>query len=75
MGNKLENKIIYNTSVVELDCINNIITCDNGESYQAEKIITTIPWKSYKNIKGMPEILIKSISRLKHSTIQTEYFQ
>lgn len=74
MGNKLENKIIYNTSVVELDCINNIITCDNGESYQAEKIITTIPWKSYKNIKGMPEILIKSISRLKHSTIQTEYF-
>ena len=74
MAERLGDKIIYNTTIKELDCSNNTVRCSNGELYKADKIITTIPWMSFEKIIDMPELLVKSISKLKHSTIQTEYF-
>ena len=41
--------------------------------YEADRIVTTIPWTALKTVKGMPESLCESIKGLKHSAVQIEY--
>ena len=50
------------------------VTTDDGHQFQADLIITTIPWMEFETIKGMPQELQASIGQLKYSSIQTEYF-
>ena len=50
------------------------VTTSDGEKYQAETIITTIPWMEFDEIIGMPDHIRESIGELKFSSIQTEYF-
>ena len=44
-----------------------------GEEYEAEVIVTSVPWNEFKEITGMPENIVKSIRELKHSSIETRY--
>ena len=41
--------------------------------YQADYVITTIPWMEFEQINGMPEELWQEIKRLKYSSTQIEY--
>lgn len=74
MAGEIEKKILYNMNV---DCIDfeecSVKTID-GNVFKAEVIITTVPWSTFKIIKGMPQTIKESLQELKSSSIQTEYF-
>lgn len=74
MADAIKDNIEYNKSVKSIDFTTKTVTTVGGEKYQAEIIITTIPWMEFDEIIGMPEEIKESIGELKFSSIQTEYF-
>lgn len=74
MADAIKDSIEYNKSVKAIDFATKTITTADGNKYQAETIITTIPWMEFEEIIGMPEDIRESIKELKFSSIQTEYF-
>lgn len=74
MADAIKDNIEYNKSVKAIDFATKTITTADGNKYQAERIITTIPWMEFEEIIGMPEDIRESIKELKFSSIQTEYF-
>lgn len=74
MANAIEGYIEYNKSVKSIDFITKTVTTIDGEKYQADVIITTIPWLEFTDIAGMPDEIAHSIKELKFSSIQTEYY-
>ncbi len=73
MADAIKGNIEYNKAVSGIDFATKTVTTADGAAYQADMIITTIPWHCFKEIGGMPEELKASIGELKHSAIQTEY--
>lgn len=74
MADEIRNNIEYNKSVKAINFNMKTVTTVDGEKYQADFIITTIPWMEFDKIVGMPEKIKESINKLKFSSIQTEYF-
>lgn len=75
MAKNLEDHIQYNKEIKTIDFNTKTIRTTADEVYQADVIITTIPWLEFKEIVGMPEELKEGIQELKYSSIQTEYFK
>lgn len=74
MALSLGDRILYKQNVVSLDCKEcNVVT--EKECFYADYIITTIPWRAVREIRNMPEKLLDHIHQLKHTQIQTEYFE
>lgn len=73
MAAKLGDRIVYNSVVKGIDFSTKTITVGDGKKYQADVIVTTIPWMEFENIVGMPDDIRQSIGELKFSSIQTEY--
>ena len=69
MADALGDRIRYNEKVDSIDYDNRIV---NG-TYQASRIIVTIPWKNIGDHKGLPEKLIRDIDALKYSSVVTQY--
>lgn len=74
MAESIRSNIEYNKSVKKIDFNTKTVFTSDGEKYQAEEVITTVPWMEFDNIVGMPEDIEDSIKELKFSSIQTEYF-
>lgn len=74
MADAIKDNIEYQKSAKAIDFTTKTISTSDGEEYQAETIITTIPWMEFDEIIGMPEDIRKSIGELKFSSVQTEYF-
>ena len=74
MAEAIKENIEYKKSVKKIDFTNKTVITEDGDKYQAEIIITTIPWMEFDEIVGMPEDIKESIGELKFSSIQTEYF-
>lgn len=74
MAENIKDNILYNKDIKSIDFNNNIVSTKDGDKYQADYIITTIPWLEFDEIIGMPENIKNSISELKYSSIETEYF-
>jgi UDP-galactopyranose mutase len=70
MAVAIKKHIHYNVDVASINS-NNLTVND---IYEADKIITTIPWLDVKTFVGMPERLQRILKNLKYSSIQTEYF-
>lgn len=75
MAEAIKDNIKYNKEIKCLDFDNKIVTTVDGTVYQADVIITTIPWMEFEEIVGMPYELKESIQKLKYSSIQTEYYE
>jgi protoporphyrinogen oxidase len=73
MADSIKKNIEYGKVVSGIDFDNNTISTTDGLKYQADIIVTSIPWMEFGNIKGMPINLKDSINKLKFSSIQTEY--
>ncbi|PTQ85941.1 UDP-galactopyranose mutase [Trichococcus patagoniensis] len=73
MAEAIKENIEYNKSIQSIDFSNKIVMTSDGTQYQADIIITTIPWMGFKEIIGMPEDIKESIQQLKFSSIQTGY--
>lgn len=77
MQKALGDKIRLNTSVEKLDLSDadsKKVICAGGMIYEAENIITTIPWMEFEEIVGMSEELWQEIGKLRYSSTQIEYF-
>lgn len=75
MADAIRNQIEYNKAVKSIDFNTHEVRVTDGSSYTADVIITTIPWPEFSGLIGMPEEIKHSISKLKYSSIQTEYFE
>lgn len=73
LADSMKEHMVYQCPVVEMDCETKIVTGGNGEVYQAEKIITTIPWTSFQKIDNLPEDLSEGIVSLKSSAVEVRY--
>ena len=74
MADAIKDNIEYCKVVKAIDFTTKTITTGDGEKYQADIIITTIPWMEFEESLGMPEDIKESIFELKFSSVQTEYF-
>lgn len=74
MAMAIKSNVEYNKSVEKIDFDSRTVTTKDGKKYRASVIITTIPWMEFNELNGMPDNLKASISELKYSSIQTEYF-
>lgn len=76
MGERIADKLILGTRVVQMDAAQRIVSDSNGFSYKAEYIITTIPWNSFETV-GYDEMdtanLKRLINELKHTGIEVSY--
>lgn len=73
MGNALGENIQYNKAVTALDIEKKQVTCQDGTVYQAETIITTIPWTSIGTIENGDADVIASIKELKSTGTEIRY--
>lgn len=73
MADAIAPKVLYDVKVTGLDCDRKQISTQDGRCFEAETIITTIPWNCFENLSGMPENLVASIRQLKSSSIETRY--
>lgn len=73
LADSMKEHMVYHCPVAEMDCETKIVTAGNGEAYQAEKIITTIPWTSFQKIDNLPEDLSEGIVSLKSSAVEVRY--
>ena len=69
MAEALGDRIQYNVKIEKIDLDQKKV----NDSYQADVIINTAPWKSFQEIIGLPESLKKSIDTLKYSSVVIEY--
>lgn len=74
MAESISNNIEYGKHVNRINYSTKTVKTSEGDKYQADVIISTIPWMEFYEIVGMPEVIKKSISELRFSSIQTEYF-
>lgn len=74
MANAIGSHIEYNKSVKGIDFNNKTVITEDGERYNADFIITTIPWMEFETISGMPDELKKDIINLKYSSVETRYY-
>ncbi len=75
MAETIKEHILYEQNVVQLDIDKKEILTQSGEQYLAQNIVTTIPWMTFQQIKGMPEKMVNSIQKLKVSAIETRYVE
>lgn len=73
MADAIAPKVLCDVKVTGLDCDRRQISTEDGRRFEAETIITTIPWNCFENLSGMPEDIQASIRQLKTSAIETRY--
>ena len=73
MAEALGDKLISGAEVSSLDLDGKKAGTTAGELYEAECIITTIPWTCLKEIKGLSDDLKQDIGKLKHTGVVISY--
>lgn len=76
MAEKLGNRLQCEACVEMLDMETETkkVKTTDGSEYEADIIINTIPWTAFREIRGMPIEIKESIGELKHSAIETRYY-
>lgn len=74
MADTIKEHVIYNATVTSIDIVNRVVQVAFGEKYQAERVVTTIPWQSYEIIGLEQTALIANIGKLKHTGVEVSYF-
>ncbi len=73
MGEQIRENILLKAKVVGIDFKTKVVELANNVKIKGEYIITTIPWKSYKFITGVPEDILEDIAFLQHSSVDIAY--
>ncbi len=73
MAAEIASNILYQVDVTGIDLEKKTVTAADGCIWEAEYIITTIPWRSFETIEGMPQEIVSSVKKLKSSAIETRY--
>lgn len=75
MAKNLGENIQYNKDIKAINFDTKTVTTSDNQIYQADVIVTTIPWLEFNEIIGMPDKIKETIKELKYSSIETEYFK
>ncbi len=73
MAQEISPCVRYHAEVSCLECDVRRVRTVSGDTYEADIIVTTIPWREFKSLTGMPEEMTNAIKELKHSAIETRY--
>ena len=73
IAESLGEHIRYRQNVCHLDAERRIVSTEDAGQYQAERIITTIPWDCCGAAEGLPGELEDGIARLKHTAVEVRY--
>ena len=73
MGSRLGRRLLCGKSVARIDFETRQVGTQDGEVYQADVIITTVPWRSFQIMRGISEDMRAEIQNLKHSTVCIDY--
>lgn len=73
IADSVKGNILYEKTVNSIDCEKKQVRDASGECYEADYIITSIPWVQFKDIYGMPEEIRDSVKELKSSAVETRY--
>lgn len=73
MADSMKEHMVYGSAVCSMDCETKTVRCRNGEAYQADCIITTVPWRSFEQIAHIPSDLEEDIAKLKSSSVEIRY--
>ena len=74
LAENIKGNIEYGKTVKKIDFNKKSVMTIDGAKYQADMIITTIPWIEFEETVGMPDEIKEGIDKLKFSSIQIEYF-
>lgn len=75
MGKALGEKLLLNKKVTKLDVKNRRVTTSDDCVYEAEKIITTIPWEAFEDISECDSDVKASVKKLKHTGTEIKYIK
>ena len=73
MARALEGRVSCNHHVNAIDFDSHIVRTLEGDEYHGEVIINTIPYREFTELHGMPDDLRRSITSLKHTSVQVKY--
>ncbi len=73
MGRALGDQIQFNKAISKMNPETKQVTCADGSSYQAECIITTIPWKSVVEYEQCEKHVVDCISKLMSTGTEIKY--
>lgn len=73
MGEAVSEKLLCNKTVQEINVKKKTVKCSDGSIYEADTIITTIPWKSVERYDECEEQIIREIGKLKHTGTEIKY--
>lgn len=73
MAQRLGDNIIYDTSVTIMNLNNHTVILSNGETIEADIIVSTIPWNSIKNIEGLLESTKEDLKKLVKTEVEIRY--
>ncbi len=74
MGRALGGRLVVNAQAAALDLDARAVTDQNGRTYAADTIVTTVPWRSFAHIGGLTPELAAAIPNLLHTSVETQYF-
>ena len=74
MAETVAPNIIYNTAVSGIDFEACAVVTEQQEKYEAEHIVTTIPWAELTENTSMPRELEEKVAELKYSSVETRYY-
>lgn len=75
MAKAVEEHMVYGAAVKEINFNSHTVVSADGREYKADAIVTTIPWVEFSKLWGMPEGLQAKIKKLKHSGVETRYYE
>lgn len=73
MGVSLGSRLRCDKSAIWIDFKTRQVGTQDGEVYQANVIITTVPWRSFQVVRGISEDMQAEILSLKHSAVCIDY--
>ena len=74
MAKKIEGQICCNSRVKTINVHDRIVEDINGRKYQAEYIISTIPWNSVEFVGIDEKCIVEGIAKLRHTGVEIAYF-
>ncbi|MDD6811494.1 MAG: NAD(P)-binding protein [Lachnospiraceae bacterium] len=74
IADSMAEHMVYEQTVDEIDFNKRMVSTKSGAKWEADVIVTTIPWTCVDKLTGMPEQMRSSLRKeLKHSSIETRY--
>ena len=73
MSGEISSRGLYGMEASVLNCENRSVKTKTGEVFEGEYVITTVPWRSFEQIVGMPEEIRDQVSEIKSSAVEVRY--